>query len=694
MEKKTRKKKTPAVEKLEKSAKSVTFSFDTSKNSGEVLSPEALAEALRSKMQLKDLKKSVKPLKVTKEARNKVAESKVVFGSTAYKKATDNVEIKGYQRLSDLEMKTLAQMDPYVSAIISTRCSQSAACGTPSDTKFKKGLRVLELKPLERSAYEDEKEYHAEVMSRARKMQAIMQWVSNCGTDNEEILDSAFAGSDRTFKTCSFRQFLEAQVRNLLTFGRCATQPLRDSHGTPVLFRPAAVETIYPVIDRENIFLTRRDEVVQASIDDARDYNALPAVQKPKAWALRLEGQNVALFTEDDMKVWYYQRQALADLDGYPMAPLELAVYMVYIHQQTLSYLKNQFVKGLATKGIINLESTNENVQLSDPDIEDFKQQFHNFATRTDNSAVTPVIAGPVKVNYTNLSSVPKDMEFLQVEEHVIRALCSSFQISPQEMGYGHLSLPQGGMTQGNKQEDVIRGEERGLRNLLDIIFEGVNEIMFENFPEAKGMFKISYVGVGEDTRDAVVSRQTAEINTTATMTSLYADSEKKETIPIGGNVPLAPIFHSNVVKYLFYWEFRYYYLGDHTAKDKPEYYFIIDVNMNQSFMALKTQTIQMQQEQAALALKQQEEQTKQVEQQTEMMSQQPPEGAEGGEPPQEAAPEEGPEQSDAPEQKSVKGPTLKEQYLAKSQELKKSKENLSSYFRAWLEANDYPLAD
>lgn len=684
--------------KLQKSDKTLRFSFSPDGEGDSSLSVGTIAETLRSNM---GMEKSVKTLKVNRELRQKLPESKVAFGSRQNRATSDNVEVKSYQRLSDAELRSLSQLDPYVSAIIATRCSQAASCGNPSESRFKKGMRILDLNPLDRTKFENEAEYERELSAREKKMRAIEWWVLNCGTTDQEILDTSFAYADRTFKYCNFRQYIEAQVRNLLTFGRMASQIFRDDASTPIMFRPVPVETIAPVIDRENVFLAGREETTGESLDDVKDYNALLPSERPAAWVQRIDGQNANFFTEDDLKVAFLSKQALFDLNGFPLAPLEQAVFMVFIHQQTLGYLRNQFVKGMAAKGLINLESTNENVQLSDADVEDFKQQFHNFVTRTDNSAVTPVIAGPVTVKYIPLASNPKDMEFLQVEEHVIRALCSAFQISPQEMGYGHLGLPQGGITQSNKQEDIIRGEERGLRNLLDIVFDQINEIMFENFPEARGLFRITYVGVGEDTRDAVVNRQTVEINTTATMNSLYADSEKKDVIPMGGDVPLAPIFHSNVVRYMKYSEFMYHYFGERDAKNKPEYDFIIDPNLNQAYQGLKVQSLEMQQKQAELGLEQQELQTDQLKQQGEAMEQQA-QAAQAApsdtnqQPAGDAADAQGqaqPSQGGEAE-KSMRAPTLREKWLQKSQEMKKSERRISSYFQEWLDAHNYPLPE
>jgi hypothetical protein len=652
------------------------------------LGPEDLIRGVRRNIgsDEKDqvLKKSVSPQKVPKDVESKYGRTKIVFGSRYNKASTDNIETKGYQRLADSELRQLSQVDPYISAIIATRVGQGAACGTLSESKFKKGMRVNDLDPLDQDAFASDEEYEQASEAREEQLSRIEQWVLNCGTTDQAVLNYTFNGLERTFKYCSLRQFLEAQIRNLMTFGRCATQILRNDDGLPVIFRPVPVETIAPVIDGENTGLARRKETADESVEDLMDYNALPYEERPKAWVQRIDGQDANFFTEDDLHVWDYQKQALFDLNGYPLSPIEQAVFMVFVHQQTLSYLRNQFVKGMATKGVIVLKSTNENIQISDADIEDFKQQFHNFVTRTDNSAVTPVIGGPVELQWQPLSQSPKDMEFLQVEEHIIRALCSAFQISPQEMGYGHLSLPQGGLSQANKQEEIIKGEERGLRNLLDIIFEGINEIMFENFPEARKKFKISYVGVGEDTRDAVVARNQQELNTTATMQSLWSDSEKSEQLTLGATMPLAPAYHSNVLRYCFFWEIREKFFGEERAKENPAYWFIVDSNLNQAYQQLKVQPVKLQQEQAQIGLEQGKQQLEMGQAQMQQAAQQPAPG-------QAPAPAEGQPAPEGEQQEPQEGggqpmkQSLRDRYKAGHVLQKSHEARLSSYFKEWV---------
>lgn len=699
--------------KTRKSYKKVKFSA----NAGTEVTPSAEApnlESLTSSLsknlsgsiplsESAKLNKAIKPLTIKKEFNGKYDKNKVTFNSRDLYLTTDNIEQKGWRRMSDLECREIAQVDPYISAIVSTRSSQGAVVGRASESKFDKGTRIYEIDPLNYDDFETDEEYYTACKTRQAQQQNILNWFLNCGTKNQDILDFAFDGAtDTTFKNCNLAEFVSAQVRNLLTFGRMGTQFFRNEEDQIVMFRPAPIETIYPVAPGRTVTIPDGEETSSESQEDAKDYNALTEVARPPAWVQRLEGQNVNFYTERDLKVSYFQKQALFDLNGYPLAPIEQAIFMVFVHQQTLGYLRNQYVKGMAAKGVISIESTSPTGQLGDEDLESLRRDFHNYITRNDNSAAIPIISGPVKVGFVPMSTNPSDMQFLQLEEHIVRALCSAFQISPQEMGYGHLSIGQGGMNQSNKQEEIIRGEERGLRMLLDVVFDLLNEVLYENFPEAEKLYRIVYTGVGDDTRDSVVSRGIQELQTTATLSSLWAESEKTDPVPFGGDVPLAPQFQQFVVTKMKYGEFREYFMGDEGASKKPEYDFLIDPGLNQAYQQLKVQPIAVQQEQTKLGLAQQEMQMQQMEaqtKQTEMQAQgmgQPLAG--NGQVHGEGTPSQQQPQSDQnkesaqvsaqnepiQEQPEEAEKSLKDVFLEK-QKLQKSTKN---YFSEWLSAN------
>ena len=232
--------------------------------------------------------------------------------------------------------------------------------------------------------------------------------------------------------------------------------------------------------------------------------------------------------------------------------------------------------------------------------------EIQNLATRTDNSAVIPVIGGPVELELIKTTESPKDMEWMQVEQTVIRALCSAFQISPLEAGFGQLG-DTAGMGQGNRDYELVQGEERGLRLLVDILVEELNDAVYQNFPEAKKRYKVTAFGIGNETREGVIQRQSQELNTTATLNSLFSESDKNRQFEFGGDVPLAPLFHQNVARYMTYGKFMESFFGVEGASKRPELDFIIDPSLNQAYQQLKTGMQQMQAQQQALGLQEQQ---------------------------------------------------------------------------------------
>jgi hypothetical protein len=193
-------------------------------------------------------------------------------------------------------------------------------------------------------------------------------------------------------------------------------------------------------------------------------------------------------------------------------------------------------------------------------------------------------------------------MEWMQVEQTVIRALCSAFQISPTEAGFGQLG-DTAGMGQGSRDYELVQGEERGLRLLVDILMEDVNDAVYQNFPEAKKRYRVAAFGIGNETREGVIQRQSQELQTTATLNSLFSDSDKNRQFEFGGDVPLAPLFHQNVARYMTYGKFMEAYFGMEGASKRPELDFIIDPSLNQAYQQLKMGMQQMQAQQQALGL-------------------------------------------------------------------------------------------
>jgi hypothetical protein len=497
---------------------------------------------------------------------------------------------KPARRLRDKDLQSLAAMDPDIGAIINTRVSQSTAFGDKSDSQFDKGIRMLDPQAPKEEDYANPELYAAEMKRRSAIKDAILDWISNCGDNNPSTLDDIYEDSDNTLKFCSLKAYIQAQTRNLLTFGRMYRQNIRDQEGDLLIFRPAPAEGMEPVRPGHKVYLSRSEANNEDSLVAVENYNQIPDGKKPIAWVQNLDGRQVAFFTERDLHVSFYQTQAMIDLCGYPLAPIEFAIYLVYMHQHSLQYLRNQFTKGMLNRSIITISTTDPDVELSPEDMANFKREMQNMAMRTENTSSVPVLSGPIKVDVRPLDLGPKDLEWLQLEQNVRRCLCSAFQIAPDEVGFGLLGDPGRTLGDSGKDNDLIQGEERGLRILVDIILDDLNKAMYDKFPDAKTMgLRLIAVGLGSETRSGMLARLQTEAQLTATMNDLYSQSEKNITMKYGGNVPLSSVWHQNVVKYMHYGKFIEEFFGEKDASKNPAYDFLVDPGMNTAYQSLKT---------------------------------------------------------------------------------------------------------
>lgn len=572
------------------------------------------------------LQKSVEPVKLDPNLEEEVEKSKVVFGLNSQRYEIDNVHQKtGGGRLLDKELKDIAHYDAILSLIVTTRANQCMVFGNKSKSKYDRGFILRERLPVQDDPTVAPEQKGQECLYRTKMSETIARWLQNCGSTNEDILNHVFHQSDSTFKQCSLAEFLSSQARNLLIFGRCATQIIRNKDGVPLLFRPLPVETLFRVIDgRKVIGLTKADQdVPDSAVDDVNAYNAIKESEKPIAYVQRVKGKTVSFFTEKDVQVTYLQKQAYEGLDGYPMAPIELAYFSILMHFHAQVYMQNTFQKGLGSKGFIAIK-TPEGGVVSKMDVENFRKMFSNYVARNDNSATIPVISGPVDVKFEPLNATAKDLEFNNLYARVLQILCASFQISPHEIGFGALD-PGDRSTASDqmKQEQIVQGEERGLRQLLEMIFNSIFNVVAEAFPEAREMFFLETIGLGQNTREGDLQVYKEELETNGTFAKIWADSERSEAFPFGGHVPTSPIFHQSVAKYMKFSEIREFFFGEKDALKNPAYDFLIDPSLNQAYQELKNSVPQMQAQQQQLQLQQQAQQMQMEQQQMQMAQQQ-----------------------------------------------------------------------
>lgn len=535
-------------------------------------------------------KSAIRPEMYSETVAQGVNTNKAVFSAKQYNSNFQAGVITKSRRLQDKDLVLFSQTDAVVSAIITTRHSEVTSFGRRSRSQYENGIILRDISQIRKTPNKTRAQVESEVAKKDALSSLIYSWILNCGTTNQTILDTVFAASDHYFKHCTLAEFFGAQARNLLQCGRMATQLIRNVEGAIIMFRPVPVETIFQYRKGQKIVINKGFDydIPQQVLIDIEKYNSIPDQDKPTVWVQRINEKIVSFFTEKDLRIDYWQKQAVANLDGYPLAPLELAISALQQHYNAQQYMNNNLIKGLGSKGFFTIKPLSTEQEAidylpSDKELETIRKDMQRYmAGSNQNSAINPIFTGPFEVDYKSLNATAKDMEFLRLYDYTITLLCTSFQIFPEEIGFAGIRSNSGDDKAGSAQS-------KGLASLLTALCGSVTQIVWETFPDAKDALQIEPTGLGKSSRmdDLKISKEM--LQTSGDFADLWANSEKDRTFPFGGEVPTSPIFHQYITRYMKMSEIRYHFLKIDADENNPDMDFFVDVGINASYQAQKS---------------------------------------------------------------------------------------------------------
>lgn len=533
---------------------------------------------------------------------------------------TKSYHSKKYDRLSDDDLLLIAQQDPDLAAIITTRVSQMTVFAGEIDDPFDRGIKMVDLEDLSRDMFDTDYEFEKELKIRENEKKEIISWIRNCGNNDESVINKVYARSGRWHRNFSLKEYLQAQYRNLLICGRMARENIysTDSSGNKRLeiFRPLPIEQIKPAVYKGE----KPIRVSEISDDDnnfakhqAEEYNESAEYGRPLSFLQVVNGETVAVYTGDQISVKYYWRQSNYEYQYYPLCPIEQAIATVYLNHNIHKHLVNKFKSGVLARSMMvirpNQQEKGISQKLPPKEIKSLVNSLKQMG-RTENSHVTPVVSGNFDIQMVDLN--PKtDNEWMDLKNNIKRSYCSTFQINPKEVNWGQLG-DSGGLQSGDKAEEYEFGEERGLRIGADIMADDLNECMHARFPFSKSKYKLEFQGIGTQSRDKILEQMNAEQNITASMNDLYSKTEKNRQITLGGDMPMNSLWHSNVLRFAKMSEIRYHFYGDEKAKDDKELDFFIDPGLEglrkqKRQEELELESLRLQVEQQKQAMEQQE---------------------------------------------------------------------------------------
>ncbi len=491
-----------------------------------------------------------------------------------------------YTRLSNRMLRESAIRDTIISAIIRHRRTQiESFCSIPH-TRFDTGFTLVRRdgKDLENDDFEE--------------VSKLMSWLYHCGDLDQTPTD------DKSTMATQFGMMCQ----DALTFGHVAIEKVRDGTGEGLQrFRHAPGESIFHA--NRNMSDEQLKNLANAQLQGlnmGREGRVTPDNGDIKYLQV-IDGKEVASFSDKTMAFKVFQPPSFVDNNGYSMSLVEACILSITRHLQAENYNSLFFTHGFAARGLLHLKGN-----VSQQNLQMFRNQFNSVINGNNNSWRTPIVAGLDDVQWIPLAGSQRDMEYIQYTDHLIRTICAQAQIDPTEIGFEYLSrgTQQSTLNSPNNEWKLEASAERGLIPLLRFFEDIVNhDLMPEMSPKLSDKYLFKFIGLQGETKQQEITRLQAEMSVHSTMNDLLRQVKKEPLLKdVGGDLPLNQLWWGMIKECMTVGEIRKYFFGDEKAMESEELRYI----PSQLFIAWQGQLQAKSQTQAQM--KQQSDQQKQEE--------------------------------------------------------------------------------
>lgn len=493
-------------------------------------------------------------------------------------------------RISNRTLKDVSVRDWLVSTILQNRVDTLLRFARPTHDRFKMGYRFTR---------KDDKQLTAEDYA---NIHFLEEYIYNCGSTQNVPTGDAM----------NFGEFMKLTIRDALTFGYIGVEKILTRSQSLHRFRPIPAETLYRVNPQNSKEVVERTADSAAAIykkprsnNDPRDegYVAHRDIEYYKYVQVTSDGQPIAVFGDEDMVFKLANPQNFADSNGYCLSVVEQAIIMITNHLNVENFNGNYFTHGYAARGILHLKGT-----VTQNALAAFRRQFYNSISGTQNAWRTPIVAGLDDVQWVPMSGSAREMEYINYNSHIMRALCAQFQIDPIELGLDFLTSANGRAASNAKESGQFKitySRERGLIPLMMMIEDLVNNDIVPAYDkELADTYHFKFQGYDDNTAQTDVALRQAQMTTFASMNYLLSvDGKEKIDHPIA-DLPLNQSFWGLVEKNLTRGEIREFFLKDKGASKRPELQYLpadpMFAQWSQMLLTISSQKKQMEDQAAA----------------------------------------------------------------------------------------------
>lgn len=147
--------------------------------------------------------------------------------------------------------------------------------------------------------------------------------------------------------------------------------------------------------------------------------------------------------------------------NGYGTSELEILVDLITGVLRSIQYNMNNFSIGSTPKGFINVKNAN----ISESNMNEFRQAWSQMMTGVRNAKRTPVING-IDLEWIDLDKSNREMEYQEWAQFLVIMVCSVYRIDPSELGFSFKNQAQIFGQDGQKAR-LQHSREKGLKPIL-----------------------------------------------------------------------------------------------------------------------------------------------------------------------------------------------------------------------------------
>lgn len=421
--------------------------------------------------------------------------------------------------LSYEQLRLMASRTDVVNAILQTRINQVASFAQPVPDRYGIGYTIVMRDgqaPGTRAA--------------AQMAQQLSREIQYCGQP----------GMARD----NFEAFLRKFTRDSLIYDQACAEVIPRRNGLPAFFEAVDSSTIRIAAVAQNASNELGHKITDLEPTTPfqqamQQYHRDLLVQQgggmvPAKFVQLINGTVRATYAEDEL--FFGIRNPRTDLNvaGYGMSELETLVGVITSYLYAEEYNRRIFSQGSIPKGILNLKG-----DITDEQLRAFKREWTSLIAGVQNAWKTPVLNAE-DIEYINLQTANKDMEYMQWIQFLVRVACAVYLIDPAEINF---DMPRGleqtnPLIESSNEAKLRASKDRGLAPLMRFIQRAINEMyVYRIDPD----FEFRFVGLDSRTLEQQQGIAVQAVNSYKTLNEVRA-MEDLPPLP-NGDVVLNPTY-------------------------------------------------------------------------------------------------------------------------------------------------------